>query len=258
MKKFGLLGEKLSHSWSPIIHKYIYNEYNIDASYELLECNEAELIKYIDLLKEGKYSGFNVTIPYKKTIMKYLDEIDSVASSIGSVNTIYLKDGKVIGTNTDYDGFKLQLDYYNIDCLNKNAYVLGTGGASLAIKKVLLDLGANVNSVSRNPKNDMLSYEDLDNINNIDILVNTTPVGMYPNVSLSPVKCDIARKAKVVIDIIFNPLKTQLLEDSNSSYHGLFMLVGQALKSECIWLNEKIDIDLINIVKYVEDLKCKN
>ena len=96
MKRFGLLGEKLSHSWSPIIHDFIYKKFNIDATYELLECSEDELESYINLLKNGVYSGFNVTIPYKKTIMKYLDCITDVALNIGSVNTVYIKDGRLL------------------------------------------------------------------------------------------------------------------------------------------------------------------
>ena len=103
--KFGLLGEKLSHSYSPIIHNYVFEKLNIDATYELFECKEDELSYYINKLRNGEFDGFNVTIPYKKTIMSFLDEIDDKALKIGSVNTIYVKDKKVIGTNTDYDGF---------------------------------------------------------------------------------------------------------------------------------------------------------
>lgn len=254
MKKFGLLGEKLAHSWSPLIHNIIYEKYNIDASYELIECSEEKLEYYISLLKKEEYSGFNVTIPYKKTIMKYLDEISEIASRIGSVNTVYFKDGKVIGTNTDYYGFKEELCYYNINCNNKNAYVLGTGGASLSINCVLKDLGANVTNVSRNPKENDISYEELESVD-IDILVNTTPVGMYPSIGVSPVNSNIAKKANVVIDIIFNPLKTKLLEDANSEYHGLFMLVGQAILSECIWLDKKLNINIKNVVNEIIKIK---
>ena len=248
MKKYGLLGEKLSHSYSPIIHNYVFEKLNIDASYELIECSVDDLSKYIDLIKSGVYSGYNVTIPYKKSIMKYLDVIDDKALSIGSVNTVYVKDGKVVGTNTDYDGFLKTLEYYNVDVNNKNCFVLGTGGASLAIKSVLKDLGGNVTFVSRSPKDDIISYDDLKD-KNIDVLVNTTPVGMYPNVNGCPVDVEVINNSKVVIDIIFNPKITKLLEYANSEINGLYMLVLQAFKAEEIWQDKVIDLDLKELFK---------
>lgn len=253
-KKFALIGSKLSHSWSPIIHNTIFENLNIDCSYELIECEENELENIVNLLKNGELNGFNVTIPYKKTIMKYLDKIEGNAQKIGSVNTVSLVDGKVVGYNTDYLGFKEELKYYKIDTINKNAYILGTGGASLAVKQALLDLGANVYLVSRNPKNDEISYEELSN-RNIDILVNTTPVGMYPNVDESPIDKSICEKCKCVIDIIFNPLYTKLLLTASSKYNGLFMLIGQAIEAEKIWHNREILLNIEEIMGNIIKLK---
>lgn len=241
--KFGLLGEKLGHSYSPIIHNYVYDKLNIDASYELIECSKEELSYYITELKKGNYNGFNVTIPYKKVVMELLDEVDEKAHKIGSVNTIYVKDNKVIGTNTDYDGFLKTLEYYNVEVLNKSCYVLGTGGASLAISAVLKDLGGNVTFVSRNPKDNVISYNELEN-KNIDILVNTTPVGMYPNIDQCPVNLNVINNSKVVIDIIFNPKTTKLLKYAKSDINGLYMLVLQAIKAEEIWQNQSINLDI--------------
>ena len=241
--KYGLLGEKLSHSYSPIVHKFVFEQLNIDATYELLECDVEGLKYYIDELRKGNYNGFNVTIPYKKTVMSLLDEIDDKALKIGSVNTVYVKDGKVIGTNTDYDGFLKTLEYYDVKVANKNCYVLGTGGASLAISAVLKDLGGNVTFVSRTPKENIISYDELAN-KEIDILVNTTPVGMYPNIDASPVNEDVVEKSRVVIDIIFNPKITKLLEYANSEINGLYMLVLQAIKAEEIWQNQKIELNI--------------
>ncbi|MDE6661368.1 MAG: phosphotransferase [Anaeroplasmataceae bacterium] len=269
MKRYGLLGEHLSHSYSKIIHSSIYNSLNIEANYSLLECKEGELKKYIDQLKQGYYSGFNVTIPYKKTIIEYLDFIDEKAKAIGSVNTVYLKNGKVCGTNTDYDGFLDTIKHYHIDVLNKECYILGTGGASLAVNKVLSDLGGNCHFVSRTPKTGEVGYPDLAS-KRIDVLVNTTPVGMYPNVGVSPVSKEIALKANSVIDIIFNPLETQLLHDANSNMNGLHMLVMQAIKAEEIWQGRIIEDTAIifedlkfilklplNIYKIVQNLNFK-
>ena len=244
MTKYNLLGEKLSHSFSPLIHNEILKYYHDDSSYGLIECSKDELFNYVKEGKEGKYKGFNVTIPYKIEIMKYLDYIDPDALKIGSVNTVVFKDNKAYGYNTDYYGFKEELNYYNINPENKDVYILGTGGASLAVKKVFDDLGANVTFVSRNKKDkNIISYDELEK-RNIDILANTTPVGMYPNIDDTPVDINIINKSKVVIDIIFNPLETKLLNLAKSKYNGLYMLIFQAIKAEELWHNEKyLEVD---------------
>ena len=237
MKKFGLLGYPLGHSYSPLIHNRLFELVGLDCEYSLIECNENELKEKIDSLRNGYYSGFNVTIPYKKKIMEYLDEISTEAFKIGAVNTVANIDGKIIGFNTDYYGFKDEIIYYNIDVKNKDCYILGTGGASLAVNKALIDLGGNTYYVSRNKNGDnIISYEELAN-RDIYLLVNTTPVGMYPNINNSPVSFDIAKRAKYVVDVIFNPNITKLLCDAKSEMNGLFMLVKQALKAEEIWQN---------------------
>ncbi len=251
---YALLGEKLGHSHSPLIHNEIFKIMGVDATYIKLECKKEELKDIINSLREGKYHGFNVTIPYKKEVMQYLDEIDPNAKAIGAVNTIAYKDEKIIGYNTDYFGFKNELIYFNVPCKNKNAYILGTGGASLAVNKALKDLGTNTLYVSRNPKDsNTISYDELEK-RDIDILVNTTPVGMYPNVSNSPVNENIAKKANYVLDIIFNPKITKILEYANSKMNGMYMLVGQAIKAEEIWQNKEFKEDISTLVKKVEEM----
>ncbi len=252
MMKYALLGEHLSHSYSPLIHTEIFKDMTINATYELKELKALELKSAIDDLRNNKYSGYNVTIPYKKEIMKYLDEISEEALEIGSVNTVANVNGKIIGYNTDYYGFYNELLHFNVEVKNKDCYVLGTGGASLAIYKALKDLGGNVYYVSRNPKNDItVSYDELKN-KNIDVIVNTTPVGMYPNVGESPLDISITKKAKFVLDIIFNPRQTQLLLDANSKMDGLFMLVGQAIKAEEIWQNKSYENSIDSLLKRIE------
>lgn len=254
MKNYALIGEHLSHSHSPLVHSLIFNEMKVEGNYTKIECSKEDLPKLIEGLRTGKYYGFNVTIPYKLEIMKYLDEIDDAAKKIGAVNTVAIKNGKVIGYNTDYYGFRDELIYFNVPCKNKNAYILGTGGASLAVYRALVDLGANVLFVSRNPKNDMtISYDELEK-RDIDILVNATPVGMYPNVDESPVKEEIVKKAKYCLDLIFNPSQTKFLEYANSCMNGFYMLVGQAIKSEEIWQDKKCDAKIENLVKKVEEM----
>lgn len=253
MKKYALLGEKLSHSYSSVIHEEILKDMGIDATYELLELEKNQLKTAIDKLKSGEYNGYNVTIPYKKEIMKYLDEISDEALHIGSVNTIVYENGKTIGYNTDYYGFYNELLYYNVDLKGKDCYILGTGGASLAVSKACLDLGANVYFVSRSnsDKENVITYLELEH-RNIDVIVNTTPIGMYPNMGVSPLKKEITKKAKYVLDIIFNPRQTQLLKDANSNMDGLFMLVGQAIKAEEIWQKKAYDEPISKLLKRIE------
>lgn len=243
MDKYALLGYPLSHSFSPLIHNTMFKQKNINATYELLPITEDKLHDAIESLKNGTYKGFNVTIPYKVKIMEYLDIVSPRAKEIGSVNTVYYKDGKVIGDNTDYYGFIEQLRYDNVDPRGMSAYILGTGGASLAVNKALIDLGAKVTYVSRTKKDDVLTYDELYKLDDIDMIVNTTPVGMYPNVSVSPLDEDCAKKAKVLVDIIFNPLTTKLMTFNQNSYNGLAMLVFQAAKAQDIWLGESYKID---------------
>ena len=255
--KFGLLGKKLGHSYSPLLHKKLFALKNIDATYELIQTDEEKLKLYIDKLRSGEYNGYNVTIPYKKDIMKYLDVIDDIALNIGAVNTVYIKDGLVHGTNTDYFGFINELKYYNISLLNKECLVLGTGGASLAIEKAISTLGGHPIFVSRSPKESQLSYSELDNMD-IDIVVNTTPVGMYPNIEESPLKEEVARKANTIVDIIFNPSVTKLMSYNKNSYNGLMMLVMQGAKSEDIWLNKEYDIDYNKLYLEIEkEISCE-
>ena len=250
--KYALLGEKLGHSFSPIIHKEIFKDFNIDAEYELKEIKKEEIKDTLDLLKKGIYSGYNVTIPYKREVMQYLDYITPEAMAIGAVNTIAYKDGKLIGYNTDYYGFKEEVLFNKIDVNDKECYILGTGGASLALNKALKDLGGIVYFVSREPKNDnTISYSELKNKKPY-LIVNSTPVGMYPNVDASPLDKEVTLKANYVMDIIFNPLQTKLLKDANSTMNGLFMLVGQAIKAEEIWQDKKYELSIEKLLKRIE------
>ena len=133
MNKYGLLGYKLSHSQSKIIHEYFFETNGIEASYDLIEIEEDEIKEKLDLIRSGYYQGFNVTIPYKEKVIKFLDKLSDAAKEIGAVNTIYIRDGLLIGDNTDYLGFIDELSHLDIEVENKNVYVLGSGGASKAI-----------------------------------------------------------------------------------------------------------------------------
>ncbi|MGM0378713.1 MAG: shikimate dehydrogenase family protein [Bacillota bacterium] len=249
MKNFGLLGEKLSHSKSPDIHKIIFKELDINGKYDLIETSPKDIKKYIE-----KYDGLNVTIPYKETVKPILKSLSKEAKSIGAVNTIYNKKGY----NTDYFGFKKMLNVKNIKVNKKICVILGTGGASKAVKYYLKKNNAKkIISVSRSKKGkNIIDYNDLKNIKG-DILINTTPVGMYPNINETPVDNEIISKYKVAVDLIYNPLETLFLKyakKNNLKYaNGLYMLIGQAVKAEEIWNN--IEIDNILIEKIYKKLK---
>ena len=249
MNKYALLGHPLTHSCSQIIHNELFRHNNINATYELLDILENEIPEYLNKFKEGIYQGYNVTIPYKEKVIPYLDGLTDAANIIGAVNVIYYRDGKLIGDNSDFYGFILQLEYQKIDVKNKNVYVLGNGGAAKAIIYALKLINANVTVVSRRSG---FSYDDLANLSKIDVLINTTPVGMYPNVELSPVSEDVINKTEICIDIIFNPRKTKFLQLANQKNEGLPMLIFQAIKAEEIWQGHKIDYQYEEIEKACE------
>lgn len=235
LPRFGLLGKSLKHSLSPLIHQSFYNFFDIAGYYELIESKEESLEDLVRDLRIGKYKGINVTIPYKKDLLPYLDHISMQAKKIGSINTIKVLDGQLYGYNTDYDGFKYLLERANINPQDKECYILGTGGASLAVYQVLVDLGAKkVTFVSRTSKAGAISYQELENCQ-IDLLVNATPVGMYPNVDASPINEIVASRTKEAVDLIYNPRRTKFLELVNSRNDGLPMLIYQAFVAEKIW-----------------------
>lgn len=244
--KFGLLGRKLGHSYSPIIHKRLG-----DYSYELYE-REPDEIK--DLIKRQDIRGLNVTIPYKEEVMKYCDEITQRARSIGCVNTIIKNDeGKIIGDNTDYAGFEYILDRNDIQVEDKNVLILGNGATSKTVGAVLADRGARVVKLGRttNP-----NLSDIYDFVDTDIIVNTTPVGMYPNNLKTLVDLDKFSKLSSVLDVIYNPMRTKLLLDADKrgAVHsdGLPMLVVQAVVASEIFQGKSISQDLVEeIITYI-------
>lgn len=244
--KFGLLGRKLGHSYSPIIHKRLG-----DYSYELYE-REPDEIK--DLIKRQDIRGLNVTIPYKEEVMKYCDEITQRARSIGCVNTIIKNDeGKIIGDNTDYAGFEYILDRNDIQVEDKNVLILGNGATSKTVGAVLTDRGARVVKLGRttNP-----NLSDIYDFVDTDIIVNTTPVGMYPNNLKTLVDLDKFSKLSSVLDVIYNPMRTKLLLDADKrgAVHsdGLPMLVVQAVVASEIFQGKSISQDLVEeIITYI-------
>lgn len=235
--KCGLIGEKLGHSFSPEIHSYL-----ADYSYKLFEMPESEVGSF---LQKGDFDAINVTIPYKKTVMPFLDEISDEAMRIGSVNTITKTEkGSLRGDNTDYYGFWHTVETSGIMIKGKTVLILGTGGASLTAKAVSHDMGAaSVTFVSRSGE---INYSNVYELcTNTEIIINCTPVGMYPNNGISPIELERMPMCEGVIDMIYNPAKTKLLLDAERlgirSTNGLPMLVAQAKRACELFLGEQVD-----------------
>ena len=221
----GLLGRKLGHSYSPQIHSHL-------ASYEytLFEKEPEELEAF---LKNGGFTGLNVTIPYKKDVIPYLDELSPTAKRLGAVNTIVRReDGSLIGHNTDYFGFCSMVGRSGLTVAGKKVLVLGSGGASNTAVAALEEMGAQVVVISRSGEN---NYDNLHRHADAAVIVNTTPVGMYPKTGVSPISLERFQKLEGVLDVVYNPARTQLLLDAESrgliAMNGLWMLVAQAKES---------------------------
>ena len=236
--KFGLLGRKLGHSYSPRIFQLLGGY-----QYDLFE-KEPEAIG--EFLKNGDFDGLNVTMPYKKEVLQYLDEIDPLAKRLGAVNTIVKRDGKLSGYNTDYEGFRSMVQRSGMDLSGKKVLVLGSGGASVTAQAVLEDLGARVVVISRTGAN---NYQNLNLHPDTAAIVNTTPVGMYPNNGTAPIKLTGFPELEGVLDVVYNPARTQLLLDCETygipGYSGLWMLVAQAKKSAEWFLGQELPDSIV-------------
>ncbi len=236
--QYGLIGEKLGHSFSKIIHEKL-----ADYTYDLHTLPKQELDSF---LEKKEFRAINVTIPYKIDVMPYLYEIDQRAQAVGSVNTIVNRNGNLYGYNTDFGGFLYLLKHNNIDVKNKKVLVLGKGGASKAIIAVLHYLQAKqIITVYYKQSNDAITYEQCQKLHNdADVIINTTPVGMYPNLDGCPIDLEHYTNCNAVVDIIYNPIKTKLLLEAQKhnmiAVGGLEMLIAQAKYAVEIFLNTSI------------------
>ncbi len=241
--QYGLIGEKLGHSYSREIHAQI-----APYEYELKELAPDEVE---DFFKKRDFKAVNVTIPYKQTVMPFLDFISDEAKSIGAVNTVVNKDGRLYGYNTDFAGMKAMLLYYGIDVKGKKVLVLGTGGTSKTANAVLSSLGAKeVLTVSRNGGEGKVSYSELlEKHTDAQVIINTTPVGMYPSTEACPIDISVFSNLTGVVDAVYNPLRTMLVSEAKKrgipSCGGLYMLAGQAVYASALFLGKEADESLI-------------
>lgn len=243
---FGLIGEKLGHSYSKEIHNLI-----ADYGYELREVKREELGAF---MTERAFSGINVTIPYKKSVMDYLDVISDDAKKIGAVNTVVNRDGKLYGYNTDFYGLKALLIHNGVSVRNKKVLILGSGGTSDTAYNVVTGLNAKeAIRVSRTKKDGFVTYDEAARLHSdADVIINATPVGMYPDDDGVPVNIGLFPSLSAVIDAIYHPLRTNLVSDAENrgikACGGLYMLVAQAVYAAALFENKKPDENLIDDV----------
>ncbi|MBO5715668.1 MAG: AAA family ATPase [Clostridia bacterium] len=237
--QYGLIGEKLSHSFSKEIHESLASY-----TYELCEIARENLAEF---LKRREFCAINVTMPYKKEVIPHLDEVSTVAGELQAVNCIVNKDGKLYGYNTDYFGMRDLILRSGIDLSGKKVLILGTGGTSRTSTLVCKDLGANeIIKVSRSKNNNTVTYDEAyEKHFNADVIINTTPVGMYPDCCNSPIDLNNFSNLQAVFDAVYNPLRTQLVIDAKSkgvhAEGGLYMLVSQAVHAVELFINEEFE-----------------
>lgn len=247
MKKYGLLGRKLGHSYSPVIHSFL-GKYE----YALYEREPEQLNEFFS---DASVSGFNVTIPYKKDALKYCKIITSIAERTKCVNTVIRKHGNyLLGENTDYYGFMYMIKKSRIDIEGKKVLLLGDGGSAATIKVVIEDLNAkNLVTISRRGP---VNYESIHLHYDSDIIINSTPVGMFPNNGEAVIDISKFKNCIALFDLIYNPAQTKLMYDAKQlgipSYNGLTMLVAQAKKASELFTSSVIDDSVIeNIIDKV-------
>lgn len=238
MKKYGLIGKSLVHSFSPSFFKEYFEEHTIDARYELIELDDLEGCRE----KILEFDGCNVTIPYKEKIIPFLDDLSDEARSIGAVNVIQVTDNRLIGHNSDAFGFHQSIKPF-LTSAHERALILGTGGASKAVAHVLKTIGLDLFYISRTPDGDnQFGYHDMNEhmLSSCKMIVNTTPLGMHPNTDdLPPIPYNFLTEEHLLVDLIYNPRKTRFLYEGETNgasiLNGETMLKEQALKSYRIW-----------------------
>jgi len=249
MKKYLVIGNPIEHSLSPKLHNHWIKQNNIDAVYEKKQLNESDIEAMIGEVKNGKINGINVTVPFKKSVIPFLDDLTLAAKESQSVNTIFKKDNRIIGDNTDIGGFEYGLKHINYDIKNKKVFILGAGGVVPSIILVLKKLGVSKISLSNRTKEKAKDlkkfYKDLEIINwgqctDFDMIINATSLGLKKN---DKIELDFSKfkSDKLFYDVIYNPSKTNFLlkgeELGNKVENGKMMFIYQAQLAFKVWHN---------------------
>lgn len=242
----GLLGHNINYTYSPDIHKHLGYDYQV------FDLDENQLK---DFMRQRKFQAINVTIPYKAEVIQYCDEVDEVALRLNAVNTIVNKEGKLYGYNTDVLGMKFALTYNNVEIRGKKVLILGTGSTSESVMESLQSF--NPKSILKIGRKTDVNYDNLEAVKDFEIIINTTPRGVYPNIYDSPLDLDIFDHLEAVVDVVYNPLNTQLIRTAKDkgikAFGGLMMLVSQAVYSSEYFFDHKLAAS--TIVDIYLDLK---
>lgn len=251
--KYGLIGEHLGHSFSKQIQTRIAEIENVkDYDYQLVELDKEE---FKEFMEKKDFKGINVTIPYKKDVIPYLDEMDESAKAIGAVNTIINVDGKLKGYNTDFGGFLYMVKAHNVHMEGKKVLIIGNGGACAAVKAVCKHENAkDIVIVSRSANRGAIGYDEMYTSHlDADIVVNTSPVGMFPNIANAPIDVSWFHKLECVLDVVYNPILTRLCFEAQEAdikrVVGLEMLIAQAKYTFEIFENMSFDDSIIDEIK---------
>ncbi len=259
MQTFGLIGNPVGHSLSPVMHQAAYSHLHMDANYITLEPDISDLKKIITGAPQNGISGLNVTIPFKQDVLSYVKP-NKLAKRIGAINTIDFSEKTPIGYNTDVAGSRRSFEHYGVNLSGKNSVVIGAGGAGRAMAFMLSDEGSNVSIVNRTesksrslsasvPNSASYGLSDLaELIQDADILVNTTSVGMGADISLVPATS--LHSDLVVMDAVYRPLETRLIRDAKASgaltIDGVWMLLYQGAESFEIWTGKDAPVEIMN------------
>ena len=250
--RYGLIGEKLGHSFSKDIHERI-----ADYTFDLIPLSKEE---FKEFMEKKEFAAINVTIPYKKDVIPYLDEMDEHAKAIGAVNTIVNQNGKLKGYNTDFTGFLYMVKKHNVHMEGQKVLIIGNGGASAAIQAVVRhEKAGQMVIVDVVTGNGAISYDEMFSSHlDAEIIINTSPIGMYPRIGNAPIDISMFHKCEAVMDVIYNPILTRLCFEAQEMdikrVNGLEMLIAQAKQSVEFFLDKKIDDQIIDDI-YQDMLK---
>ena len=242
--RYGLIGEKLGHSFSKDIHERI-----ADYTFDLIPLSKEEFKTFME---KKEFTALNVTIPYKKDVIPYLDEMDEHAKAIGAVNTIVNENGRLKGYNTDFTGFLYMVKKHNVHMEGKKVLIIGNGGASAAIQAVVQHESAgSMVIIDVVPGNGAISYDEMFSSHlDAEIIINTSPIGMYPRIGNAPIDISMFHKCEAVLDVIYNPILTRLCFEAQEMdikrVNGLEMLIAQAKQSVEFFLDKSIDDQIID------------